>query len=428
MPAYVIVGAQWGDEGKGKIIDYLSEKAHVVARYSGGNNAGHTVINEKGEFRLHLVPAGIFWPHTTCLIGNGVVVDAEVLWKEMEELRAKDVDVSRLQISDKAHLIMPYHIALDKLEEQARGNKALGTTSRGVGPAYVDKAGRSGIRLGDILDHPSLLPRLQHVLEQKNFLITRLYNAEPFSLEELYERCIQWGERLSPYIHAVENTARRALAENKVILLEGAQGSLLDLDHGTYPYVTSSSPTAGGACTGLGLSPMAIAGIFGVYKAYTTRVGAGPFPTELSDSVGEAIRQKAWEYGATTGRARRCGWFDAVAARYSATVNGLTSALLTRLDVLDGIDPVKVCVAYRLNGKTITEFPSSAAVLEKCQPVYEQTPGWKGSTANVTSLDDIPEGALRYVKRLEELIGCRIDVISTGPRRPETVCIRSPIP
>jgi len=424
MPAYALVGGQWGDEGKGKVVDYLARHAQIVARYSGGNNAGHTVINEAGEFRFHLVPSGIFWPQVTCVIGNGVVVDPEVLLEEIEGLRRAGVDVSRLQVSDRAHLILPYHRLLDHLEEKARGPSALGTTGRGVGPAYADKAGRTGIRTGDLLDLERLRPRLEKIVALKNALITRVFGGEPISLEEVLERCRQWGERLRPFIAPVEETLHRALEEGKTILLEGAQGSLLDLDHGTYPYVTSSNSTVGGAITGLGLPPQAIAGVLAVYKAYTTRVGSGPFPTELTDEVGEAIRQRAWEYGTTTGRPRRCGWFDAVAARYSARLNGVTAVVLTRLDVLDGFPSVKVCTAYRYDGEVLTRFPTHPAVLERCEPIYEELPGWSEPTAGLTRWEDLPENARRYVRRLEELVGAPVALISTGPRRHETVQLR----
>ena len=428
MPAYAVIGGQWGDEGKGKIVDYLSQNAHIVARFSGGNNAGHTVLNEQGEFKLHLIPSGIFWPQATSVIGNGVVIDPDVLREEVEGLRARGIDLDGLQVSDRAHVIMPYHILLDRLEEEARGEAALGTTGRGVGPAYVDKTARSGIRVGELLDPEGLLLRLHEVLQHKNALITRLYGGDPFSVEEMYERCREWGDWLRPFVAPVEKTIRSALAQNKNILLEGAQGALLDLDHGTYPYVTSSHPTIGGAAIGLGIGYRSLAGVAGIYKAYTTRVGTGPLPTELDDEVGEAIRLRAWEYGTTTGRARRCGWFDGVAARYSAAINEFSDAILTRLDVLDGFDTVKVCVAYRLDGQVGEGFPSAASTLARCEPVYEELPGWDKPTAGLTSWDDLPPQAQRYVKRIEELIGCPITLISTGPHREETIRLRPFIP
>ena len=417
MPAYAVIGGQWGDEGKGKVVDYLAQRADMVARFSGGNNAGHTVINELGEFKLHLVPAGIFWPQVTCIIGNGVVVDVDVLLGEMDELRGRGVDVSRLRVSDRAHLIMPYHTLLDALEEGARGQGALGTTGRGVGPAYVDKVARIGIRVGDLLDLERLYPRLEYVVRQKNALLTKVYEQPPLVLEEVFERCSDWAARLAPFISQVEYAVQKALHEGKRVLLEGAQGSLLDLDYGTYPYVTSSHPTVGGAAIGLGVSPRHIQEIAGVFKAYTTRVGSGPLPTELNDSVGEQIRNIAREYGATTGRPRRCGWFDGVAAHYSATVNDFTSVILTRLDVLDNFPSVKVCVAYEVDGKRTDQFPSDVSVLERCRPVYKEMPGWHQPTAGATRLEDLPEEALAYVRLLEEVIGCPMSFISTGPHR-----------
>ena len=425
MPGHIIVGGQWGDEGKGKVIDYLAEHVSFVARYAGGSNAGHTVINDYGEFKFHLIPSGIFWPQVTCIIGNGVVVDAETLQAEANELRSKGVDVTRLQVSERAHVIMPYHTALDRLEEKARGGDAIGTTGRGVGPAYADKTARSGIRVGDLLDPDRLLPRLKEALRNKNAIFTKVYGAPPFELEEVLGQCRQWAEILRPFVAPVEETLRQALRDGKNVLVEGAQGSLLDVDHGTYPYVTSSNPTVGGALVGLGIGPRSIKSVTGVYKAYTTRVGAGPLPTELDNEVGEAIRERAWEYGATTGRARRCGWYDAVAARYSVNVNELTGAILTRLDVLDGFHPVKICTHYLLDGQTTDQFPSSPFTLARCEPVYEELPGWDAPTAGLTRWEELPWEAQRYVKRIEELLGCSINFISTGPHRQETIEIQS---
>ena len=426
MPGFAVVGGQWGDEGKGKVVDYLSGQVQLVARYSGGNNAGHTVLNEQGEFKLHLIPSGIFWPEVTCVIGNGVVVDPNVLIEEIEGLEARGVTMDRFQLSDRAHITMPYHIALDKLEERERGGAAIGTTERGIGPAYVDKAARAGIRIGDLLDTEGLRDRLATVVPQKNTLITRIYDGEPFEVDQLFEQCLAWRERLLPYIAAVEDTVRASLAAGDNLLLEGAQGALLDLDHGSYPYVTSSNSTVGGAVVGLGISPLSIQGVFGVYKAYTTRVGGGPMPTELVDEVGEEIRNRAWEYGTTTGRARRCGWFDSVAARYSKVVNGLTTAILTRLDVLDGMDPVKICVSYDLDGEAVHQFPSRVSDLARCKPVYQAFRGWESPTAGLTRWEDLPGEAKRYVEALEETIGCTIGVISTGPHRHETI-LRGPL-
>ena len=424
MPAYAVIGGQWGDEGKGKVVDFLAEKADMVVRFSGGNNAGHTVINDLGEFKFHLIPSGIFWSQATCIIGNGVVVDPDVFLEEVKHLRSQGVDTQRLFISDRAHVIMPYHVLLDRLQEKARGDQALGTTGKGVGPAYMDKVARIGIRMGDLLNEQALLSRLESTLEQKNAIITQVHHSQVLHVEDLMDRCRRWSNELSQFIASTEMMVREALAADKNILLEGAQGTLLDLDHGTYPYVTSSSPSVGGACTGVGISPTAIQSITGVFKAYCTRVGSGPFPTEMNDETGEAIRERAWEYGATTGRARRCGWFDGVAARYSATVNGFTSAILTRLDVLDGFSPVKICVAYRMDGETIDHFPANATTLEYCEPIDEEMPGWEHPTASIRHHSQLPKEAVHYVNRLEELIGCQVDLISTGPQRDESIVVR----
>jgi len=424
MPAYAVIGGQWGDEGKGKVVDYLAEKADFVVRYSGGNNAGHTVINDLGEFKFHLVPCGIFWPQVTCVIGNGVVIDPGVLIQEISALEARGVDTSRLCVSDRAHLIMPYHVLQDALEEKAKGAKAIGTTGKGVGPAYTDKVARLGIRVADLLDSKTLLERLEHVVEQKNALITKLYGGPRISLEEIYDKCCSFGERLAPYVRPTELMVHEGLAKGKRILLEGAQGTLLDVDHGSYPYVTSSSPSIGGVFTGLGISPRAIAGIAGVFKAYCTRVGSGPMPTEMTNDVGDVIRERAWEYGTTTGRPRRVGWFDAVAARYSVMINGFTSLIITRLDVLDGFETVKVCTHYRLDGETLDHFPGTASLLENCEPVYEELPGWSQPTAGATRLSQLPREALNYVKRIEELAGAPVSLISTGPKRSETIRIK----
>jgi adenylosuccinate synthase len=427
MPVTVIVGVQWGDEGKGKVIDLLAEKASMVVRFSGGPNAGHTVYNPHGKFTLHLVPAGIFYPHTTCIIGNGVVVSPAVLIDELDQLASKGIDTSRLLISARAHLIMPYHTLLDKLEEEAKGTAALGTTRSGVGPAYMDKVGRLGIRAGDLTDLDGLRQRLRFVLNHKNTVITKVYGAAPLSFEEIYEQYCRYAERLAPMIRETEPIVAEAIERNHRVLLEGAQGSLLDVDFGTYPYVTSSSVIAAGAFSGLGLSPTKIDYVFGVVKAYTTRVGAGPMPTELHDETGENIRQIAQEFGATTGRPRRCGWFDAVAARFSTRINGFNGLVLTRLDVLDSFPSIKICTAYKLNGAVTDRFPTSIAALEKCQPVYEEMPGWQCRTTDMRRFSELPKAAKEYVKRLEELMGCPIDIISIGPRREESITIR-PIP
>ena len=429
MPAYAVLGAQWGDEGKGKIIDFLSRDADIVARFSGGNNAGHTVLNDRGRFSLHLVPSGIFWPQARCIIGNGVVIDPDGLLDEIDGLQQRGIDVTdRLVVSERAHIIMPYHIVLDELAEAARGSQALGTTRKGIGPTYSDKAARTGIRAADILDPESLLPRLEGILEHANSLITRVYGGPAVPLDEVFEKCREWARRLEPLVGPAEQIVHEALRANRNVLLEGAQGVLLDLDHGTYPYVTSSNPSIGGACIGLGINPHYISGILGVFKAYTTRVGGGPFPTELLNETGETIRELAQEFGATTGRPRRVGWFDAVAARYSAQINGYTSAVLTRLDVLDGFDTVKICTAYELGGHTVDRFPGGVTSLGRCRPIYEEHPGWDSPTASITQSGELPMGARSYVDRIEELIGCSIDIVSTGPHRHETITVRPVIP
>jgi adenylosuccinate synthase len=421
MPAVAVVGAQWGDEGKGKVIDMLAEKATLVVRYSGGDNAGHTVINDQGEFKLHLIPSGIFYTHTTCLITNGTVINPAVLIGEIDELIKRGVDISRLIISDRANLIMPYHILLDGLEEAALGGKAVGTTLKGVGPAFTDKAARLAIRAGDLLDKEAFYARLKTVLERKNFILTGAYGQKALSLDEIFNKYCKYGERLAPYIHETTSMIDKAIRNKELVLLEGAQGVMLDPDFGTYPYATSSSPMAGGACTGAGISPRHVKYILAVYKAYCTRVGGGPMPTELADATGEKIRQIAHEFGTTTGRARRCGWFDGVSARFSSRLNAFTGMALTRLDVLDGFPELKICTAYILNGKKTDEFPSRISELEKCQPVYETIEGWMTPTSDIREYAKLPAAARRYIKRLEELCDCPAKVISVGPRREQTI-------
>jgi adenylosuccinate synthase len=428
VPAYGIIGAQWGDEGKGKVVDFLSERADIVVRFSGGNNAGHTVINEKGQFALHLVPAGIFWPHVTSAIGSGVVIDPDSLINELAELEARGVDTGGLIISDHAHIVMPYHVQLDELEEAARGKDAIGTTGRGIGPAYVDKTGRVGVRVGDLLDEAYLRTRLSSVLKSKNEILTKVYGVAPVDHDQLYKQCLEFGAKLRPYVTAVEQHISDALRRGERVILEGAQGAMLDINHGTYPYVTSSSVSIGGASAGLGVSPREIEGIIGVFKAYSTRVGAGPMTTELHDAVGEDIRQRAHEYGATTGRPRRVGWFDGVAATYSSSINGFTSAVLTRLDVLDGMPSVKICVAYETDGERHDRFPSLPGKLDRATAIYEEWPGWATPTAGITDLDKLPIEARAYVDRIEQIIGCPIDLISTGPKRHESITVRPIVP
>lgn len=427
MAVIAVIGGQWGDEGKGKIVDLLAEKANVVVRFSGGDNAGHTVINPFGEFRLHLVPSGIFYPQVTCIIGNGVVINPAVLLEEIRELQSKGVDTKRLFISDRAHLIMPYHILLDGLEEERRGSGAIGTTRKGIGPTFADKVARLGIRVGDLLNKDAFLARLKSILELKNAILTKVYGVSPLSLEEVYEQYCRYEEQLAPFIRETGFILEEALLRKELILLEGAQGTLLDPDFGTYPYVTSSSPLAGGGSIGAGLSPTKIDHIIGVFKAYITRVGGGPMPTELKDETGRLIRERAHEYGTTTGRPRRCGWFDAVSGRFSVRLNGFTGIALTRLDILDTFPVVKICTSYKADGQTLDRFPSNIAVLEKCQPVYEELPGWQTSTTEIRDFKNLPLQARRYVERVEELLSCPVDIVSVGARREQTIKIRSVI-
>ena len=421
MPVIAIIGAQWGDEGKGKIVDLLAEQADMVMRFSGGDNAGHTVVNQLGKFALHLVPSGIFSPKAVSVIGNGVAVNPRVLFDELDGLRQRDVDTSRLFISDRAHLVMPYHILLDGLEEEARGGKAIGTTRKGIGPAFADKAARLGIRTCDLLDRDVFRERLHAVLVHKNTLLTKVYNVEPLSEDEVYREYCRYGEILAPHICDTTLLLEKAINEGKQVMLEGAQGTLLDPDFGTYPYATSSSPLAGGGCLGAGLGPTRIDEILGVFKAYCTRVGGGPMPTELEDEVGASIREEGHEYGTTTGRPRRCGWFDAVAAKFSTRVNGYTQAIITRLDVLDTLPAIKICTGYELNGEKIDYFPASAATLEKCRPVYEELPGWQTPISDIRDFEQLPSEARQYLSRLEELIACPTSIISVGMRREQTI-------
>jgi adenylosuccinate synthase len=425
MPVAAVIGAQWGDEGKGKIVDMLAEKARYVVRFSGGDNAGHTVVNPYGEFKLRLTPSGIFYPDTTSIIGNGVVLNPAILLGELEELNSRKVDTSRLYISDRAHLIMPYHIAIEGMEEDSLGENAIGTTRKGIGPAYADKVARTGIRAGDLLDKEVLKERLTLALKYKNKIITKVFRKEPLSFDEIYGQYCEYADRLSPLICDTTAMLAAAVERNEPILLEGAQGTLLDPDFGTYPYGTSSSPMAGGACIGSGLGPNALTHVLGVFKAFQTRVGAGPMPTELHDETGDAIREYGQEYGTVTRRPRRCGWFDAVAARLSKRVNGFTSIAITRLDVLDKMPRLKICTGYKVDGETIESFPASAAVLEKCQPVYEEITGWEKPTNGARIFSELPTKAQRYVKRLEEIIGCPASLISVGQRREQTIVRKS---
>ncbi|MDP6647361.1 MAG: adenylosuccinate synthase [Dehalococcoidales bacterium] len=424
MPVIAVIGAQWGDEGKGKVVDMLAEKARIVVRFSGGDNAGHTVINPLGEFSLHLIPSGIFSSQTTCIIGNGVAINPTVLLKEIDQLNQRGVDTGQLIISDRAHLIMPYHILLDNLEEKWRGGQAIGTTGRGIGPAFTDKVARLGIRAGELLDKEILRKQLRFILDYKNAILTKVHEVNPLSFDEVYRQYCQYGERLMPYIRETTEILETALHRDELILLEGAQGTLLDPDFGTYPYTTSSSPLAGEGSLGSGISGNKITGVLGVFKVYCTRVGSGPMPTELTDGTGDLIRETAHEYGTTTGRARRCGWFDAIAARFSNRINGFTRIAFTRLDILDTLPHLKICVGYQLDGKVIDFVPANIAALERCQPIYEELPGWQVPTTHIRHYQQLPPQARQYVERLAELTACPISFICVGPEREQTIEVR----
>ena len=417
----IVVGAQWGDEGKGKVIDVLSEEVDVLVRYQGGHNAGHTVHAGGEEFIFHLLPSGLLHRGTVGLVGNGVVIDPEALWEEMGRLQARGIDVRQaVKISDQAHLIFPYHKRLDLLEESVRAGR-IGTTGRGIGPCYVDKVARSGIRVADLCDPEVFAAKLRQAVAEKNRLLKALYGEPPLSFEELHARYRGYAQRLAPHVVHGSRFLRDALAAGRRILFEGAQGTLLDLDHGTYPYVTSSNATAGGACTGAGVPPTAIDEVLGVVKAYTTRVGEGPFPTEFSAGLMEQIRTRGKEFGATTGRPRRCGWFDAVLARHAIWVNGCDAIAVTKLDVLDEMAQIQICVGYRIGGRTVSEFPSDTEALFRCEPVYETLPGWQAPTSSAAVVRELPGAAQRYLKRLEALLGVRICLISTGSKREQVL-------
>ncbi|MBT9537234.1 MAG: adenylosuccinate synthase [Nitrospirae bacterium] len=422
MSVVVIVGAQWGDEGKGKIVDVLTEKADAVARYQGGHNAGHTVVINNEKFVLHIIPSGILHKGKACIIGNGVVVEPKSLIEEMDGLIKRGIDVGKnLFLSKSSHLIMPYHAAIEREQERLKGSKKIGTTGKGIGPAYVDKTARTGIRAGELLYPDVFKEKLKNNLVGINHLLKALYNAPAFDLDAIYSEYMRYAERLSGHIADTDVIVNRMIDENKNLLFEGAQGTLLDVDHGTYPYVTSSSAAAGGACTGLGVSPTKISSVIGIVKAYTTRVGEGPFPTEIKDSLGEKIREKGGEYGATTGRPRRCGWLDMVALRYAVRVNGFSGIVLTKLDILDGLEKIKICTAYRFEGKLYEEFPKELNILEKCEPVYEEVSGWKENTGGVKSFEKLPSTAQAYIKEIERRLNVKAMIISSGQKRDELI-------
>ncbi|MFC2641634.1 MAG: adenylosuccinate synthase [Propionibacterium acidifaciens] len=423
MPGIVVIGAQWGDEGKGKATDQIGERVDYCVRYSGGNNAGHTVVVNGEKFVLHLLPSGILNPDCTCIIGNGVVIDLKVLAAELDELVKRDVHVAHPLISANAHIIAPYHRTLDKVSERFAGKRRIGTTGRGIGPAYSDKVNRIGLRMQDLLDPAGLHDKVEASLDQKNQILTKIYNRHPIDAEQVTEELLGYAGRFAPFIVDTGRLLNDALDEGRVVLFEGAQAHHLDVDHGTYPYVTSSNPTAGGACTGSGVGPTRIDRVIGISKAYITRVGEGPFPTELFDEDGERLRRDGGEYGATTGRPRRCGWFDSLVVGQSAKINGCTDIFLTKLDVLTGWERIPVCVAYDVDGRRFDEWPATMNELTKARPIYEYVDGWTEDISGARRFDELPATCRAYVRYLEERIGCRISGIGVGPGRDQTIII-----
>ncbi|MBK0866032.1 MULTISPECIES: adenylosuccinate synthase [unclassified Saccharopolyspora] len=422
MPAIVLIGAQWGDEGKGKATDLLGEQAQWVVRYQGGNNAGHTVVLPDGQdYALHLIPSGILTPGVTNVIGNGVVVDPGVLLDELEGLEQRGVDTSRLLLSADAHMIMPYHVAIDRVTERYLGKKQIGTTGRGIGPAYQDKVARVGVRVQDLLDEKILRQKVEAALEFKNQLLVKVYNRRALDPDEVVNTVLEQSERFAGRIADTKLLVNQAINRGETVLLEGSQGTLLDVDHGTYPFVTSSNPTSGGACAGSGIGPTKITAVIGILKSYTTRVGAGPFPTELTDDAGENLRKQGGEFGVTTGRSRRTGWFDSVIARYATRVNGITDYFLTKLDVLSGLETIPVCVAYDVDGQRVTEMPMTQTGVHHAVPVYEEMPGWWEDISHARTFEDLPVNAQNYVLRLEELTEARMSAIGVGPGRDHTI-------
>ena len=426
MPAVVLVGAQWGDEGKGKATDLLGGDVDYVVRYQGGNNAGHTVVIGDQKYALHLLPTGVLSPHVIPVIGNGVVIDPAVLLGEIDGLAERGISCERLLISANAHLIMPHHKALDKVTERYLGKSRIGTTGRGIGPAYADKVARMGVRVQDLLDPGILKQKIEVALTEKNQVLTKVYNRRGIDPARTLDEYLEYAERLKPHIADTSLVLSKALDEDKVVLLEGGQGTLLDIDHGTYPFVTSSSPTAGGACAGAGIPPTRLTRVIGILKAYTTRVGSGPFPTELLDEQGEWLRATGHEYGTTTGRNRRCGWFDAVIARYAVRINGVTDFFLTKLDVLSGLERIPVCVGYDVDGVRQDEIPMTQTEFHHAKPIYEELPGWRESTVGLTKFDALPRNAQLYLERIQSLVGVPIDLISTGPDRDQMIVLRHP--
>jgi len=423
----VVLGSQWGDEGKGKVVDLLTDRAAAVVRFQGGHNAGHTLVIGDKKTVLHLIPSGILRENVQCLIGNGVVLSPEALFSELEMLEQSGVPATqRLKISEACPMILPYHIALDHAREVARGKKAIGTTGRGIGPAYEDKVSRRGLRVGDLLDEKDFAEKLQGVMEYHNYSLVNYFKAEAVDYNMVLDQTLAYGERMIPMIADIPAMLYQLRQQGENIMFEGAQGTLLDIDQGTYPYVTSSNTTAGGACTGSGVGPRDLDYILGITKAYTTRVGAGPFPTELFDDIGQYLGEKGNEFGATTGRSRRCGWFDGVSLRRAAQVNSITGLCITKLDVLDGLETIKICTHYNYAGQQIELPPIGADAFEKCEPVYEELPGWSESTFGVKNYDQLPDNAKTYLKCLEEVVGVPVDIISTGPERDETIILNNP--
>ncbi len=427
MANVVVIGAQWGDEGKGKITDLLSKSADIVVRYQGGVNAGHTVVVKDQTFKLHLIPSGILYPNTECMIGGGTVIDPEELIAELDRLEELGISTEKLMISETAHVTMPYHRLIDQAAEERRGTRKIGTTKRGIGPTYADKSERTGIRMVDLMDLDGLRSQLEWTVEAKNVILEKLYGLEPLDPSAVIDQYAKYAERLRPHVVDTSLRISQAVRKRQNILFEGAQGTLLDLDHGTYPYVTSSNPVAGGACIGAGVGPTIIDRVIGVAKAYTTRVGEGPFPTELEDGMGEHLSDRGAEFGTTTGRKRRCGWFDAVIGRYAVRINGLDCLAITKLDVLDELDEINVCVAYELNGDRCHDLPSNARQFSNCKPIYRTLPGWKQSTAHCRTLEDLPQQALDYLKLLAELMEVPIAIVSLGASRDQTIIVEDPI-
>lgn len=425
MSTVVLIGAQWGDEGKGKVTDFLAQQANMVVRYQGGNNAGHTVMVDDKTYKLHLIPSGILYGDKQCLIGNGVVIDPGVLLQELEALEKQGISTANLRISLRAHVIFPYHKSIDLAEEESKGQNKIGTTNRGIGPTYTDKASRVGIRMVELIDREELADKLQNILESKKKLLAKFYGADAnFEYQQTLKQYSDYADRLKKYVTDVSVLVNEAIDRGDKILFEGAQGTLLDLDHGTYPYVTSSHPIAAAACLGAGLGPTKINTVIGVAKAYITRVGEGPFPTELHGEMGDLIRERGHEFGTTTGRPRRCGWYDAVIARYATRINGLSYLAVTKLDVLSGLDTLRICTGYRYKGEVIKEFPASLKYLNQCEPIYQEFPGWKEDISSVTDYNDLPQNAKDYLKKLEELSGVPVAIVGVGPGRAQTLVLK----